>query len=131
MATEGTVVAAPHRWLRIEAATLLAGSLIAYSSTHRSWWLVPVILFLPDLFMVGYLGGAHLGAIAYNLAHNTALPTVVVGLGWWQHQSLALAFGLVWLAHIGMDRLMGFGLKYNDNFQHTHLGHLGRTHKPR
>jgi Domain of unknown function (DUF4260) len=81
--------------------------------------------------MVGYFGGAHLGAIADNVAHNTALPTVVVGLGWWQHQSLALALGLVWLAHIGMDRLMGYGLKYNDTFQHTHLGHLGRTHKPR
>ena len=67
-ATEGAVVAAPCRWLRLEAATLLVGSLIAYSSTHRSWWLVPVLLFLPDLSMVGYLGGPRLGAIAYNLA---------------------------------------------------------------
>ena len=126
-ATEGAVVAAPCRWLRLEAATLLVGSLIAYSSTHRSWWLVPVLLFLPDLSMVGYLGGPRLGAIAYNLAHNTAVAAVVVALGWWQHESLVLALGLVWLAHIGMDRLMGYGLKYNDHFQHTHLGRLGRT----
>ena len=131
MATEGTVVAAPHLWLRLEAATLLVGSLIAYSSTNRSWWLVPIVLFLPDLSMVGYLGAPRLGAIAYNLAHNTALPAVVVALGWWQHESLALALGLVWLAHIGMDRLMGYGLKYNDHFQHTHLGQLGRTSKGR
>lgn len=129
MATEGAVVAAPHLWLRFEAATLLVGSLIAYSSTHRSWWLLPVFLLLPDLSMAAYLGGPRLGAIAYNLAHNTALAAVVVALGWWQHESFALALGLVWLAHIGMDRLMGYGLKYNDHFQHTHLGWLGRTRK--
>ena len=76
--------------------------------------------------MVGYLGGPRLGAIAYNLAHNTALPAMVVALGWWQHESVASALGLIWLAHIGMDRLMGYGLKYNDHFQHTHLGRLGR-----
>ena len=127
--TEGTVVAAPRRWLGLEAAILLVGSLIAYSSTHRSWWLVPVILLLPDLSMVGYLGGPRLGAIAYNLAHNTAPPALVVALGWWQHESLTLALGLVWLAHIGMDRLMGYGLKYNDHFQHTHLGRMGQTSK--
>jgi Domain of unknown function (DUF4260) len=131
MATDGTVVAAPRRWLRIEAAALLVGSLIAYSSTDRSWWLVPVILLLPDLAMVGYIGGTRLGAIAYNLAHNAALPAAVVALGWWQHEALALALGLVWLAHIGMDRLMGYGLKYDDDFQHTHLGWLGRTSKDR
>ena len=75
--------------------------------------------------MVGYLGGTRLGAITYNLAHSTPLPAAVIALGWWQHEPLVLAFALVWLAHIGMDRVLGYGLKYNDHFQHTHLGRLG------
>jgi hypothetical protein len=62
----------------------------------------------------------------YNLAHSTALPAAVAGLGWWQGRPLVLALGLVWLAHIGADRVLGYGLKYGDNFQHTHLGQLGR-----
>ena len=75
--------------------------------------------------MVGYLGGTRLGAITYNLAHSTPLPAAVIAVGLWQHEPLVLAFGLVWLAHIGMDRALGYGLKYNDHFQHTHLGRLG------
>jgi hypothetical protein len=55
----------------------------------------------------------------------------MIGLGWWQHRPLVLALGLVWLAHIGLDRLQGYGLKYDDSFQHTHLGMLGRNHRPR
>ena len=54
------------------------------------------------------------------------LPTALAGLGWWQGRPLVLALGLVWLAHIGADRLLGYGLKYGDNFQHTHLGQLGQ-----
>ena len=51
---------------------------------------------------------------------------MLIGLGWWQHRPLVLALGLVWLAHIGLDRLLGYGLKYDDSFQHTHLGIQGR-----
>jgi hypothetical protein len=120
-ASAGTVVGAPRLWLQLEGATLLVGSLIAFSTTHRSWWLVPLVLFLPDLFMAGYLGGTRIGAQVYNLAHSTPLPALIVGYGWWQNRHLILALGLVWLGHIGMDRLLTFGLKYPDHFQHTHL----------
>lgn len=122
----GTVTGLPRRWLRLEAAVLLAGSLIAYSATRQSWWLVPLTILLPDLLAVGYVAGTRLGAHLYNAAHSTALPAAAAGLGWWQGRPLVLALGLVWLAHIGVDRLLGYGLKYDDNFQHTHLGHLGQ-----
>jgi hypothetical protein len=118
---EGTVVGAPRRWLQLEGAAVLVGSLVAFSTTHRSWWIVPLVLLLPDLFMVGYVGGTHIGAHVYNVAHATPLPVLMVGYGWWQGRSLVVALGLVWLAHIGMDRLLTFGLKYPDHFQHTHL----------
>ena len=125
--SDGTVSGAPRRWLRVEAATLVVGSLVAYSTTGRSWWLVPLIVLVPDVVMVGYLGGTRVGAHLYNLAHATPLPAVMVGIGWWQHAPLVLALGLVWLTHIGVDRAMGYGLKYGDAFKHTHLGRLGQT----
>ncbi len=120
--TDGVVVGGPRLWLRLEGATLLIASVVAFFTTHQAWWLIPLTLFVPDIVMAGYLGGTRLGARVYNLAHSTPLPALAVGFGWWQHKPLALALGLVWLAHIGLDRLMAFGLKYDDDFQHTHLG---------
>ena len=117
----GTVVGAPRHWLCLEGATLLAGALIAYTTTNQPWWLIPLTLLIPDISAVGYLGGARLGARLYNVAHVTALPAAAIALGCWQHVPLVAALGLVWLAHIGMDRLLGYGLKYNDSPQHTHL----------
>jgi uncharacterized membrane protein len=124
--SDGTVSGHPRVWLRLEAAALLAGALIAYSTTRQHWWLVAVVVLLPDLAMLGYLGGTRIGAFAYNLFHATPVPVLVVGLGWWWHRPLILGLGLVWLAHIALDRLVGYGLKYDDHFEHTHLGVLGR-----
>ena len=118
----GVVVGAPARLLRLEGAALLVGSLLAYSTTGRPWWLVPLALLLPDLSMIGYVAGTKVGARGYNLAHTTLLPGALVAVGWWQSASLATALGLIWLAHIGLDRMLGYGLKYDDDFQHTHLG---------
>jgi hypothetical protein len=125
MASDGTVFGAPRLWLRVEGVTLLAGALVAFSTTHEAWWLVPLIVLAPDFLAVGYLGGTRVGARCYNVAHATPLPAIMVGLGWWRGLPVVLALGLIWLAHIGVDRLLGYGLKYNDNFQHTHLGWSG------
>jgi hypothetical protein len=124
---DGMVVGTPRRLLRVEGATLFAGSLIAYSTTDQAWWLVPLTLLLPDLTMIGYLASTRLGSYLYNLGHSTPLPAGIVAIGWWQDKSLVVALGLVWIAHIGLDRLVGYGLKYDDHFQHTHLGRLGRN----
>jgi hypothetical protein len=123
--SDGTVRGAPRVLLRLEAAALLVGALIAYSTTRQAWWLVPLTVLVPDFLAAGYLGGSRLGAVLYNLVHSTPLPAIMVGVGWWQARPIVLALGLVWLAHIGMDRLLGYGLKYDDNFQHTHLGWIG------
>jgi len=126
-AEDGMVAGTPRRWLRIEGMVLVAGAFIAYSTTEQAWSLVPLTLLLPDLTMIGYLGGPSLGSRLYNVGHSTALPAAIVALGWWQDRSLIVALGLVWVAHVGLDRLLGYGLKYGDHFQHTHLGRLGRN----
>lgn len=123
--SDGTVRGAPRQWLRLEGAALFVGALIAFTTTHQPWWLVPLTLLVPDFLAAGYLKGAALGGRLYNLAHTTPLPALVVGLGWWRAMPIVLALGLVWLIHIGMDRVLGYGLKYNDGSQHTHLGWIG------
>ena len=118
----GVVVGAPRRWLGLEGLVLLAGALIAYRTLGQPWWLVPAGILVPDIAMSGYVAGTRLGAHLYNLAHATALPAVMLGIGYWQADRLLMALALIWLAHIGLDRLLGTGLKYNDRFTHTHLG---------
>jgi hypothetical protein len=110
----GVVVGAPRRWLGLEGLVLLAGALIAYSTLGQPWWLVPAGILVPDIAMSGYVAGTRLGAHLYNLAHATFLPAVMLGIGYWQADRLLMALGL--------DRLLGMGLKYNDRFTHTHLG---------
>ena len=119
---EGVVLGSPRRWLGLEGLVLLAGALIAYGTLGQPWWLVPAGILLPDLAMGGYLAGTHIGAHTYNLGHATVLPAAMLGAGYWEGNHLVVALALIWLAHIGMDRLLGFGLKYNDRFAHTHLG---------
>ena len=124
---EGAVAGTPRRFLRVEGATLAVGALVAYRTTGEAWWLFPAALLAPDLSMLAFLAGPRSGARAYNLAHATPIPALLVGLGWWQDLPLLLALGLIWLAHVGLDRLLGYGLKYGDHFQHTHLGQIGKA----
>ena len=124
--TAGTVTGRPRLLLRAEGAVLLAASLLAFGTTSQPWWLVPLVLFLPDLLMVGYARSTRLGALTYNLAHSYPAPALVGALGLWQGSGLVTALAVIWFAHIGMDRALGYGLKHDDGFAHTHLGVLGR-----
>ena len=119
---EGVVVGAPRRWLGLEGLVLLAGALIAFAVLSQPWWLVPAGILAPDIAMSGYLAGTRPGAHLYNLTHATPLPAIMLGAGYWQADRLLMTLALIWLAHIGLDRLLGTGLKYNDRFTHTHLG---------
>ena len=125
----GTVLGAPRIWLQIEGMTLLIGSLVAFSTTHRSWWLVPLVILLPDFLWMGYVAGTKIGAYVYNIGHATPLPALMAAVAWWQGSSLWFAMGAIWLGHIGMDRVFRYGLKYNDHFQHTHLSTVKENKK--
>lgn len=118
------VVSRPRVFLQLEGAALLAASLALFNSTHLQWWWVPALLFVPDIFMVGYIRSTKVGALFYNIGHTYLLPTLMAFYGLHSHRPLVLGAGLIWLAHIGMDRVLGYGLKYDDNFKHTHLGSL-------
>ena len=122
----GVVTGRPRAFLRVEGLALLVAALIAFSRTGQAWWLLPATLLLPDLGALGYLLSRSAGALLYNLAHATPLPLALVGLGVWLQAPLAVGLGTVWLAHIGMDRAMAYGLKHDDDFGHTHLGRHGR-----
>jgi hypothetical protein len=115
-----------RRWLRAEGIVAFAGGAAAWVALGAPWpWFV-VLLLAPDVSMVGYLRGPHPGAIAYNVAHNWATGGLVIGLGLVLNlPGLALA-GVLLVAHTGMDRALGYGLKYPTSFQDTHLGRIGR-----
>ena len=111
----------PAAMLRVEGATMLAGSVLLYWTGGGSWWLFALLLLAPDLSMLGYLAGPRVGAVAYNVFHSYPLPAALGLVGLFVGVPLAVSVALVWFAHIGMDRLMGYGLKYPTNFKDTHL----------
>jgi hypothetical protein len=115
------------RWiLRAEAIAIFVAGVIAYLQLNgHPLWLLPLLL-APDLSMLGYVRGPAVGAATYNLVHNLALALGLLAVGWLAAiNSLALA-GALLVAHVGMDRALGYGLKLPTDFRDTHLGRIGR-----
>lgn len=121
----GIVCGFPVLLLRSEGGVLFALSLLLYAQSDASWPLYVVLLLAPDLAMVGYLGGTRAGAVAYNLVHTYLPPATLAVVGAIAESRPAYAGALIWFGHIGMDRLLGYGLKYPSGFAHTHLGRIG------
>ncbi|KUP09136.1 hypothetical protein Q75_01485 [Bacillus coahuilensis p1.1.43] len=107
--------------LHIEALFVLIVSIYFYAYIDGSWWMFFLCLLLPDISMLGYLVNNSIGATIYNIGHTYFIPLVLVFLSVMSKQDLVLALSLIWIAHIGMDRTIGFGLKYPGNFKDTHL----------
>jgi hypothetical protein len=117
----------PLRILRSEGLVLVAAALAGYvAALDEPWWLVPLLLFVPDVFMVGYARSHRLGARLYNAAHSYPLPALLGAAATVGAQPLWQGVALIWFAHIGMDRALGYGLKYETDFRDTHLGRIGR-----
>ena len=112
--------------LRAEAVALLAAGALAYFELGgHPLWLLPLFL-LPDVSMAGYLGGPRLGALTYNLAHNLVAGIGLLAAGWYLDVTPVAILGAVLIAHVGMDRALGYGLKLPTDFKDTHLGRIGR-----
>jgi hypothetical protein len=111
----------PAALLRVEGVALLVLSVLLYRVNGGGWLMFGVLLLTPDLSVLGYLAGPRVGAATYNAFHTYALPAVVGALGMILASPLTVAVALIWFAHIGMDRTVGYGLKYPSSFKDTHL----------
>lgn len=125
--TPGSAVGGVRLLLRLEGLTVLALAVAAYAQFGAGWTLFAGLFLLPDLSLLAYLAGPRAGALAYNAAHAYTGALGLLALGVFGAMPLALAAGLVWCAHIGLDRALGYGLKYAAGFGDTHLGRLGRA----
>jgi hypothetical protein len=114
----------PSLLLHLEEALLLLLTVFAYHHLHYSWILFAILFLTPDLFMLGYLLNPRVGAATYNLVHTLTLPLTLLLAAYIQHWPLTVAIALIWTAHIAVDRLLGYGLKYPTSFKDTHLQHI-------
>jgi Domain of unknown function (DUF4260) len=112
--------------LRLEGAAALAAAVALYAHAGFSWPLFALLFLAPDLSMLAYLIGPRAGAAAYNLVHTYALAVPLALAGYFVAYPAAAAVGLIFIAHIGMDRMLGYGLKYASGFRDTHLHRIGR-----
>jgi len=113
--------------LRLEGLFLAAISAVLYARTGASWWLFAALWLVPDLSMVGYFASPCWGARCYNAIHTTVTPITLALAALVLHTASPLPYALIWLNHIGVDRLLGYGLKYPTGFGWTHLGRQGKA----
>jgi Domain of unknown function (DUF4260) len=111
----------PRVILRVEAAVVLVLSTVLYKHIGGGWLRFALLFLVPDLSMVGYLLTVRFGTALYNTAHTYVGPLLLAGFAIFGARAEWLPYALIWTAHIGMDRLVGFGLKYPTRFQDTHL----------
>jgi hypothetical protein len=117
--------------LKLEEAAQLGFCIYALSLFHVSWWVYFVLVLGPDISMLGYLVGNRFGGACYNLLHHKGIAVAVFVVGLMVDQSMLQIAGIVLFGHSSMDRMFGYGLKYNTGFGNTHLGRIGKSKKPR
>jgi hypothetical protein len=126
-----SAVGAPVRtWLRLEALVAAVAGLVVWAGLDGGWWRFLALILLPDVSLIGYVWGPRVGAALYNALHSYAVPLALGLLGGVLDNRSLLLTGTLWLTHIGIDRMLGYGLKYPSGFQDTHLGRVGRNTVP-
>jgi hypothetical protein len=128
--TAGSVTGGVRILLRLEGLTLFLGMILLYAAWDGSWLVFALLFFVPDLSFLGYLAGPRTGAVVYNAAHSYMAPVTLMTLGFGLAAPLTLSIAMIWLAHIGFDRALAYGLKYTAGFTFTHLGRIGRNAAP-
>jgi hypothetical protein len=123
----GAVTGGLRTLLRLEGLTLFLGMTLLYAVWGGAWWVYLILFLVPDLSMAAYLAGPKVGAIVYNAAHSYMVPMSLMVTGFGMESPLTLSIAMIWLAHIGIDRALGYGLKYSAGFGFTHLGRIGRA----
>jgi hypothetical protein len=127
MTTAPAVAGMPRLLLRLEGAALLLLAVVLYQRLGESWWMFAVLFLAPDLSFFGYLAGPRVGSYVYNAAHTLVGPIALALAGLLLPAFILIALALIWIAHIGFDRMLSYGLKYPDGFGFTHLGRIGKA----
>ncbi|MBP6575343.1 MAG: DUF4260 domain-containing protein [Flavobacteriales bacterium] len=123
--------------LRLEELAQFLSCLLALIVADMPWWVYPILLVGPDIGMLGYLINPRAGAISYNLLHHKGVALLLMVSGMYMNavtifetdswnSDLMLWTGVILFGHASMDRIFGYGLKFGDNFHHTHLGWIGK-----
>lgn len=123
--TSDIVTGAPRIWLRLEGLAAFGAAVFLFQRGGHSWALLALLFLVPDLAFAAYLAGPRFGSWCYNALHSYVGPLLLAVAFLASGRPPVLA--LIWGAHIGFDRALGYGLKYPSAFQHTHLGLIGRT----
>jgi uncharacterized membrane protein len=111
--------------VRFEEFGLFLFSVYLFSTLDYPWWFYPLLILVPDISMIGYLGGSRLGALCYNFIHFRALALLLYVVGIYLHLPVLSLVGVLSFGHSSLDRAFGYGLKFADGFNNTHLGRIG------
>jgi Domain of unknown function (DUF4260) len=111
----------PYRLLRAEGLAVAVASVVVYFYADYPWWLLLVLALAPDVSFVGFAAGPRVGTALYNAAHTYVTPVLLGAAGVIAEADLAVQVALIWITHIGVDRTLGYGLKYPTAFKDTHL----------
>jgi hypothetical protein len=123
----GYVVGPVRMLLRLEGLLVFALSVLFYARSGGGWGRFAALFFVPDLSFAGYLLGGRVGAAAYNTMHSYCGPIALFLTSLLAGAPSAAGLALIWAAHVGIDRALGYGLKYGSGFADTHLGPIGRA----
>src|SRR5690606_28164597 len=111
--------------LKLEELGQFLLSILLFAQLDYAWWVFPACILLPDISMLGYVFNAKLCAWSYNFFHHKLLAIAILIPVYCLNDSLHILVGVILFGHSAMDRIFGYGLKFNDNFKHTHLGWIG------
>ena len=110
--------------IKLEEAFMFLLSIILFNQTDYPWWIFLVLILIPDVGMLGYIVNTKIGAYMYNVFHHKGIAIGILCLGWYLKSPLLELSGIILFGHSSMDRMLGYGLKFEDSFKHTHLGNL-------
>ncbi|MDX1586911.1 MAG: DUF4260 domain-containing protein [Balneolaceae bacterium] len=114
-----------EKLIKLEELGMFILGMALFTTLDLAWWIFPVFLLVPDISMAGYLLGNRIGAFMYNTVHHKGIAVVVYTAGLLTGAEVLMLVGIILFSHASLDRIVGYGLKYTDSFQHTHLGRIG------
>ncbi len=112
--------------IKLEELAMFLLSILMFMEAEFAWWIFPALLLAPDIGMIGYVVNNKFGALCYNVFHHKGIAVLVFGIGLLAEEPYLELAGAILFGHSSMDRIFGYGLKFADSFQRTHLGRIGK-----